>query len=75
MGNMMRRGRVNPTCRCCNISDDPGWRTREKNDWKKEVEEETRPDECCGVCPPILGGGYDCTCKDNPRCTKNKGKK
>lgn len=40
MGNMMRRGRVNPTCKCCNIADDPGWRTREKNDWKKEVEEE-----------------------------------
>ena len=40
MGNMMRRGRVNPTCKCCNISDDPGWRTREKNEWTKEVEEE-----------------------------------
>jgi len=37
---MMRRGRVNPTCKCCNIADDPGWRTREKSDWKKEVEEE-----------------------------------
>ena len=40
MGNMMRRGRVNPTCKCCNISDDPGWRTREKNEWKKDVEED-----------------------------------
>jgi len=37
---MMRRGRVNPTCKCCNIADDPGWRTREKNEWTKEVEEE-----------------------------------
>lgn len=27
-----------------------------------------RPPECCGVCPPIVGGGYDCTCKGNPRC-------
>ncbi len=27
-----------------------------------------RPAECCGVCPEILGGGYDCTCLDNPRC-------
>lgn len=27
-----------------------------------------RPEECCGVCPPIVSGGYDCTCKGNPRC-------
>lgn len=27
-----------------------------------------RPPECCGVCPGIEGGGYDCTCPDNPRC-------
>lgn len=27
-----------------------------------------RPENCCGVCPPIEGGGYDCTCKRNPRC-------
>lgn len=31
-----------------------------------------RPDGCCGTCPPILGGGYDCTCADNPRCDANK---
>ena len=30
-----------------------------------------RPDGCCGTCPPILGGGYDCTCTDNPRCNAN----
>lgn len=30
---------------------------------------ETRPAGCCGKCPPIAGGGYDCTCEDNPRCT------
>lgn len=29
-----------------------------------------RPVECCGKCPPILGGGYDCTCEGNPRCSK-----
>lgn len=29
---------------------------------------ETRPATCCGVCPPIAGGGYDCTCEGNPRC-------
>lgn len=29
---------------------------------------DARPDGCCGVCPPILGGGYDCTCSGNPRC-------
>ena len=29
---------------------------------------QARPPECCGVCPPILRGGYDCTCADNPRC-------
>lgn len=27
-----------------------------------------RPVECCGACPEIFGGGYDCTCKGNPRC-------
>lgn len=31
-----------------------------------------RPAGCCGACPPILGGGYDCTCADNPRCDANK---
>lgn len=30
-----------------------------------------RPDGCCGACPPVLGGGYDCTCADNPRCNAN----
>ena len=29
-----------------------------------------RPTYCCGKCPPIVGGGYDCTCLDNPRCKK-----
>ena len=28
-----------------------------------------RPSECCGKCPAIEGGGFDCTCKGNPRCT------
>lgn len=28
-----------------------------------------RPAGCCGVCPPIVGGGYDCTCRGNPRCS------
>ena len=30
-----------------------------------------RPDLCCGVCPPTVSGGYDCTCMDNPRCPKH----
>lgn len=30
-----------------------------------------RPAECCGKCPPIVGGGYDCTCAENPRCSAN----
>ena len=30
-----------------------------------------RPAGCCGTCPPTLGGGYDCTCADNPRCDAN----
>lgn len=29
---------------------------------------EDRPEGCCGECPEIVGGGYDCTCADNPRC-------
>lgn len=28
-----------------------------------------RPEHCCGKCPPIVGGGYDCTCEGNPNCT------
>lgn len=32
------------------------------------MNEEPRPEGCCGKCPPIVGGGYDCTCADNPRC-------
>ena len=31
--------------------------------------DDDRPSVCCGVCPPIAGGGYDCTCEGNPRCT------
>lgn len=27
-----------------------------------------RPSGCCGACPRILNGGYDCTCEHNPRC-------
>lgn len=30
-----------------------------------------RPKECCGKCPETISGGYDCTCEDNPRCSKN----
>ena len=30
--------------------------------------EQPRPFGCCGKCPPIEGGGYDCTCEGNPRC-------
>ncbi len=33
---------------------------------------EPRPDACCGVCPGIVGGGYDCTCENNPRCDKDQ---
>jgi len=31
----------------------------------------SRKPYCCGKCPPIGGGGYDCTCKGNPRCTES----
>lgn len=27
----------------------------------------TRPDTCCGACPPTTTG-HDCTCQDNPWC-------
>ncbi|PFG19851.1 hypothetical protein [Serinibacter salmoneus] len=27
-----------------------------------------RPAYCCGRCPAIVTGGYDCTCEGNPRC-------
>lgn len=30
-----------------------------------------RPGTCCGACPPIAGGGWDCTCPGNPRCSVN----
>jgi|GEM_PF-5800391 len=29
-----------------------------------------RPAGCCGVCPEVGDGGYDCTCASNPRCPK-----
>lgn len=27
-----------------------------------------RPKTCCGTCPELVRGGFDCTCKDNERC-------
>lgn len=30
--------------------------------------DEKRPTYCCGRCPEIAGGGFDCTCRGNPRC-------
>lgn len=32
---------------------------------------EAQATRCCGTCPPILGGGVDCTCEGNPRCPLN----
>lgn len=43
----------------------------------------TRPDGCCGACPPVevnpdhddceaCRTGYDCTCRDNPQCPNYK---
>ena len=37
----------------------------------KKIDE--RPPDCCGVCPPIVRGGYDCTCAGNPRCPNYEG--
>lgn len=31
-----------------------------------------RPPYCCGKCPPIEGGGYDCTCLFVKECPKRK---
>lgn len=39
--------------------------------WREAMDyamHDTRPAVCCGTCPPIVGGGYDCTCEGNPRC-------
>src|SRR5690606_1042730 len=41
-----------------NDFDDLGW----LETW------EPLPEGCCGKCPPILSGGYDCTCFGNPNC-------
>lgn len=30
--------------------------------------EDVRPAGCCGVCSPLMRGGFDCTCEGNPRC-------
>jgi len=27
-----------------------------------------RPAVCCGVCPSVARGGFDCTCRGNPNC-------
>jgi len=32
----------------------------------------SRADYCCGKCPPIEGGGYDCTCLYVKNCPKRK---
>lgn len=32
------------------------------------MNEDPRPDGCCGKCPPLIRGGYDCTCRGNERC-------
>lgn len=32
-----------------------------------------RPEGCCGKCPETASGGWDCTCEDNPRCSKLDG--
>lgn len=34
-------------------------------EWEREL---LRPATCCGKCPPVVGGGYDCTCEGNPKC-------
>lgn len=31
----------------------------------------SRPTYCCGKCPEIARGGYDCTCRGNPRCEES----
>ena len=31
-----------------------------------------RPPGCCGACPPLARGGYDCTCPGNPRCPNTR---
>ena len=33
-----------------------------------DVHAPPRPAYCCGVCPEMARGGYDCTCFGNPRC-------
>lgn len=40
MTGMMRGGRFNSQCPCCNDDVCDGFRTREKNEWKKDMEDE-----------------------------------
>ena len=42
MTSMMRGGKNNPRCRCCNDSECDGFRTREKRVWKSEAREMTQ---------------------------------
>lgn len=39
----MRGGKNNPRCQCCNDDTCDGFRTREKNQWKKEAQEGLNP--------------------------------
>lgn len=40
MSDMMRGGRYNRQCRCCNDSECKGYREREERQWRKDVEDE-----------------------------------
>lgn len=41
------------------------------NNTSSDTPRNPRPEECCGKCPETIDGGWDCTCEDNPRCSKN----
>lgn len=43
--------------------------------WVEDHDAEPRPEGCCGKCPPLARGGYDCTCKGNPRCINSQRKR
>lgn len=47
------------------VADDLRAAVKEMTD---RINHATRPTYCCGVCPEMARGGYDCTCLGNPRC-------
>lgn len=58
------------TCMTCGRALTPGGPVCCPKPIADATQTEARPDACCGKCPSIVSGGFDCACEGNPRCVK-----